>query len=381
VRTAGAQRYQGPVRPKYVTRGMDVFDAARGRVRWLFEEFEGKVCVNVSGGKDSTVVAELAIETARDLRCLPVTMLWLDQECELAATVDYQRWLASRPEVDLHWYQIPFRLFNATNHEDTWLNVWGEGEEWVRTKEPDSIHVNDFGTDRFTDLLHAITEQMGGVHLTGMRGEESPHRRLMMRHNPAWKWATWTSGGPPRHGYYMGHPIYDWSYRDVWKAIQLRDWRYNEHYDVQFRYGVPIKSMRVSNYHHETALDSLRYLQEAEPQTWAAATKRLSGINTLGQVSLKEWVPATLPYMFVSWEEYLQHLIATLVTSEKDRVTYLKRYASIRRALPWVDVERVACKMVGSVINGDLYGTTMLNFVTNSRFTQDHYAWLEEHEG
>jgi predicted phosphoadenosine phosphosulfate sulfurtransferase len=354
--------------------GTDVLEAARGRVRWLFEEFEGKVCVNVSGGKDSTVIAELAIGAARDLGCLPVRMMWLDQECEYQATVDYMRRLADRPEVVLDWYQVPFKLFNASNHEYPWLNVWGEGEEWMRAKEPDAIHVNDFGTDRFTDLLHAITERMGGVHLSGIRGEESPSRLLLIGSNPGYKWATWTSGGPPKRGYWMAYPIHDWFYQDVWKAIYDNGWAYNEHYNFQFRYGVPIRNMRVSNFHHETALHHLAMLQEAEPATWEAATRRLRGINALGQVQVREWVPPTLPYMFKDWAEYVEHLIDTLVPAG-ERETYRKLHAKALRQVPWLGPDKVAHQMARVVIGSDLYGTTLGNWLRVKMDSEEHALW------
>lgn len=375
--TAASQpTFVGAARPKYVIPGMDVYQAALARVRWLFDEFDNKVSVSNSGGKDSTVVVELALAVARERDALPLRVTWLDQECEFEATVAYQRWMADRPEIDFRWYQIPFRLFNATNHEDPWLNVWGEGEEWVRAKEPDSIHVNPFtrrdGTpvDRFKEVLAEINiNSGGGAILTGMRCEESPARRLFMTTKPSYKWVTWGSEGWSRPGcepYWMFHPIYDWSYRDVWKAIHDNGWRYNTHYDTQFRYGVPVKNMRVSNYHHETALAALLYLQEAEPETWNAATRRLSGINTFGQMKQDIYIQ-DLPYMFASWDEYLEHLIANLVPKDEYRTTFRRMWANLVNALPGYPRERLARVMVGAVLGNDLYGTSIDMYLVNNR--------------
>ncbi len=358
--------FTGAARPKYVL-SRNVYDAALDRIRWLFEEFDNKVSVSNSGGKDSTVVVELALAVARERDALPLNVTWLDQECEFQSTVDYQRWMADRPEINFHWYQIPFKLYNATNHENPWLNVWGEGEEWVRPKESDSIHVNDFyyrgeKVDRFKDVLTEINLRSGGgAILTGMRNEESPARRLFMTTAPAYKWVTWGSEGWMREGfepYWMFHPIYDWSYRDVWKAINENKWKYNKHYDVQFQYGVGVKNMRVSNYHHETALSALYYLQEAEPQTWEAATKRLRGIHVFTQQSSKDMYPTELPYMFSSWTEYLDHLIDNLVPKEEYRVTFRKMFAAMQKGLPLTPVDEIAQVMSGAVIGNDLYGTT-----------------------
>ena len=101
-------------RPIY-TFDTNVFDATLARIKWLLEEFDGNVCVASSGGKDSTVVVEMALRAARETGHLPLKVYWLDQECEFAATVAYQRYLADNPDIDFRWYQVPFRLFNAEN--------------------------------------------------------------------------------------------------------------------------------------------------------------------------------------------------------------------------------------------------------------------------
>src|SRR5699024_4125832 len=44
----------------------DVYEAAHDRIRWLFKEFDGKVAVTFSGGKDSTVTMEIAARVARE---------------------------------------------------------------------------------------------------------------------------------------------------------------------------------------------------------------------------------------------------------------------------------------------------------------------------
>ena len=367
--------FTGAARPKYVFSG-NVFDAALNRLRWLFDEFDNKITVANSGGKDSTVVVELALMVARERDSLPLSVTWLDQECEFQATVDYQRWMADRPEIDFNWYQIPFQLYNATNHDDPWLNVWGEGEEWVRPKEPDSIHDNDFyykgkQVIRFKDVLTEINLRSGGgAILTGMRCEESPARRLFMTTKPAYKWVTWGSEGwmrPEFPPYWMFHPIYDWSYRDVWKAIYSNKWKYNTHYDTQFQYGVKVKNMRVSNYHHETALSALYYLQEAEPQTWEAATKRLRGLHTFSQQTQKDMYPSELPYMFSSWTQYLEHLIEKLVPKEEYREVFRKQFHAMQKGLPLMPQDQIAQVMCGSVIGNDLYGTTTDMFMVVHR--------------
>lgn len=342
--------------------GHDAFQTALDRMRWIFDEFDGKVIVSTSGGKDSTVTLELALMVAREKGYLPLKAYWLDQECEFESTVRYQRYLADRPEIDFDWYQVPFRLFNATDHANPWLDVWGPGEDWVRPKEPDSIHDNPFGTTRFGTTLGAIDRSYDGVTLTGMRVEESPRRRMTLLSHPTYKWVTWTGGSIKDNSLKM-HPVYDWSYRDVWKAIEENGWRYNTHYDQQFRYGVPVRNMRVSNYHHETALSSLTYLQEVEPVTWEAATRRLAGIHTYAHMPENQ-VPKHLPYMFTSWYEYMEYLITNLVSNPDEQKEYWRLYHKAKKSQMPESRTSAEEVLVRAVIINDSFGTTVDNWIS-----------------
>ena len=82
--------------------------------------------------------------------------------------------------------------------------------------------------------------------------------------------------------------------------------------------GVPLNNMRVSNLNHETATAVLFYLQEVEPDTWVALTKRLQGINSAPQLGKSNFnnCPKELPFMFQSWREYRDYLLKNLITDE-----------------------------------------------------------------
>lgn len=385
-----APLFKGKARPQYVSK-INVYEAALNRIRWLFDEFDGHVSVSNSGGKDSTVVLELAAMVARK-RGEKLRVMWLDQECEFEATVDYQRHLLyERDDIDFTWYQIPFTLFNATNHDNEWLNVWGEGEEWVREKEPGTIHVNDFykgrGKNRrqiirFKELLEAINQRTGGAILTGMRAEESPGRRIFMVSNPTYKWVTWGSKVKDTEKSHMFHPIYDWTFRDVWKAIYDHDWKYNAMYDIMHRYGIPTRQMRVSNYSHSQSTSALLYLQEAEPRTWEAATRRLGGLSTqahLGRNSQMVDTESGLPYMFADWPEYMHHLIDNLI-SENNRDKFRKMFTSICTSFPDEDPNDVARNVVYSVMLNDWTWTSINQYVMNLRQKKRRTAETDELE-
>lgn len=369
--------FVGKARPKYIDQGLDVYEAALQRMRWLFEEFDGEVSVSCSGGKDSTVVVELAAIVAKERGELPLDVWWLDQECEFQATVDYMRYLMyERDDISLRWYQIPWKLENATDLKEQWLHVWGEGEEWIRPKEPTSIHENTFGEDTWYELMNQINvRSCKRCILDGMRIEESPSRRLSATSRPMYKWVTWSVTAKDRKDKsipmrYRFHPVYDWSYRDIWKAIHMNGWRYNEHYDQLFQRGVPVRAMRVSNFHHDQALGVLNVLQELEPETWEAATRRLEGISTYGHLGDDQF-PTELPYMFESWTEYMRHLVENLIPDPADRPTFYGRFDRFMEKYgDRIPEDEIAFEIITEVVSGDYYG------VQAKAFDVNHRNWL-----
>lgn len=341
--------------------GRNVLQAALARIGWLFDEFLGNgrpLCVSTSGGKDSTVVFELARIVAAEKGLAKLPIMWLDQECEYQSTVDYVRWQMHQPDVDPYWFQVPFRLTNSTSHNEheQFLHVWDpEAEDrWMRPKEPDSIHDNIYGTDRFYPTLTAISDFhfRGGANLCGMRAEEAPGRRVGLTGQATYKWITWGWCGP---NHYVFSPLYDWTWRDVWKAIHEFGWNYNIHYDRLYQFGVPTKNMRVSNFHHETAVWSLFHLQEVEPETYARATQRLEGIHTYAHLGVKDFRNRELPYMFDTWLEYRDYLVEHLPTPANAQ-RFKAKWAKLREQFPAAYAERaeqLAQAEANSVIMND----------------------------
>ena len=309
----------------------NVFDAALERMRFLFDEFDN-VVVSFSGGKDSTATLEVALIVAEERGRLPLPVVFLDQEAEWQAVVDYVRETMNDPRVEPYWLQVPIRLFNATSMDEAWLNCWAEGEEWMRPKEPNSIHVNNYGTDRFYEMFKKVLAyhwpDESTCYVGGVRCEESPARASGLTTGQTYKHATWGKKLDDKRQHYTFYPLYDWSYRDIWKAIHSNGWNYCKVYDEYYRHGIAPIKMRVSNLHHETAVDQLFYLPEIEGQTWEALTRRLQGINQTKHMTKKEMFSVKeLPYMFKDWPEYRDYLVDNLVQTEERRDTFRKKFA------------------------------------------------------
>ena len=345
--------------------GKNVVDAALDRYRWIFDEFP-HVLVNVSGGKDSTIVLNLALRVAEEKGRLPLRVLFVDQEAEWACAISHVREIMDDPRVEPAWLQVPIQLFNSTSPYSPWLKCWEPGQRWMRDKEEDSLHENVYGTVTFAEMFGAVIDHdypdEPACLIAGVRAEESPARALGLTTYPCYKHVTWGSkNSGKRDDHVTFYPIYDWSVRDVWKAIDEHGWPYCSLYDELYRYGVPTRQMRLSNLHHETAVRSLFYLQEIEPDTWDALTERLTGINATGHLSMASLRPEKLPPMFKDWIEYRDHLLDTLVVEDDKREAMRNQFLGMDRRFdhdPKVFANLVQTEISAILVND--YHTTKL---------------------
>lgn len=347
----------------------NVLDAARDRIRWIFDEFEN-VVASVSGGKDSTVIWELTLEIAREKGRLPLRTLFVDQEAEWSYTIDIMRYMMSHPDVEPWWYQIPIKIENSSTFESVYQNCWGVGEEWLRPKEEDprTIKENTYGFETwsagmFGKIAAKDFPNQKTAFIAGVRAEEAPKRRVGLTSTATYKHVTWGAKLTNKGEYYTLYPLYDWSYTDIWKAIHEYKWVYNKVYDYFYMYGVKTQQMRVSNLHHETAINSLFIVQEIDADVYSALTKRMKGIDAAGKIGKKDFFPKELPYMFKSWKEYRDYLLPLLLQDEKEVVRFRnkfekldKRYAEIRNP------DDLHAVQVASIIANDVMFTKMTNW-------------------
>ena len=87
--------------------GRNVLEAAKGRCRDIFMEYDDKVFVSFSGGKGSTVIFNLMVDAAEEMGYLPLKVIFVDQEADWQGTVGIMRVVMDDPRVHPIWVQLP----------------------------------------------------------------------------------------------------------------------------------------------------------------------------------------------------------------------------------------------------------------------------------
>ncbi len=382
----------------------DVLVAARERINWLFDEFK-TIVVSHSGGKDSTVIFNLTLEIARERNRLPLPVVFLDQEVEWQSTIDMIESVMTMDEVEPHWLQVPFKLGNSTSPDEDWVHCWNPDQEsiWMREKSPLSIKENNYGTDRFVDLIIKYGVKTFGdstAYIAGVRAEESPTRTLALTRQETYKGVTWGKKIEPARNIFTFYPVYDWSYTDIWKYIYDNHLKYAALYDYQYRFGVTIGKMRLSSLTHSTALEQLHYMQEVEPYTWERLTQRIRGINTERQLSDQDLVPKELPYMFTTWQEYRDYLLDNMIPDpeQHDKIQSFFEHNDLKYYDPYFYIVGVEFlrglkayyrNCIRTIIRTDYHLTFMDNFRNSVRMgshsldktdAENRANWLEKWE-
>ena len=92
----------------------DVLTAAKERLAWIFAHFEA-VYLAASGGKDSSVMVQLADLVARPLG-RRFDVLYIDMEAQYAHTIAHIQELKTLPSIDRFYHvALPLALRNAVS--------------------------------------------------------------------------------------------------------------------------------------------------------------------------------------------------------------------------------------------------------------------------
>ena len=322
---------------------MTVYDLTQERLKFIFENFEN-VYVSFSGGKDSGVLLNLAVEYVR--RNCPgrkVGLFHIDYEAQYQMTTDYVDQEFSKNSDVLEYFRIclPISAQCSTSmFQDHWI-PWDEDKRdiWVRPMPENSVNGSncpfeffkkgmwDYDLQKLFSLwYHKLKSKGRTCCLVGIRTQESLNRwRAIFSERNYRKFhdLEWTS--QMYDDVYNAYPIFDWQTSDIWVANGRFSWSYNKLYDLYYMAGLNIDQMRVASPFNDCAQDSLKLYRVIDPDNWAKMIGRVNGVNftgIYGGTTAMGWKSIKLPPGH-TWESYMYFLLETL--PDEARRNYLAK--------------------------------------------------------
>jgi len=269
----------------------NVYEAATERLDFIYSNF-GRVYLSFSGGKDSGVMLQMAIEAARRHGRLPVDVLIIDLEAQYGHTIDYIMRTVNREEVNAYWVCLPLHLRNAVSQYQSHWICWDEDKRdaWVR-EFPD--HPSVIKDENFFPFFKKGMEfeefivEFGKWYaqgepsacLVGIRTDESYNRYRTISNfkKKRYQYKQWSTQVTP--DLYNFYPLYDWKTKDLWIANGRYQYDYNKIYDLMHLAGVPLSQMRLCQPYGDDQRKGLYLYSILEPETWMKLVNRVEGAN------------------------------------------------------------------------------------------------------
>lgn len=317
----------------------NVLEAARERISFIFDEFDN-IIVSISGGKDSTVLAHLALIEANK-RGRKVGLFFLDEEVVYKSTIEQIEYLMNLyPEnTTRFWLQIPFNLTNSTSFKDNQVKCWDieKKPKWMHKRKIDNVLTRTWSHETkiadknkgfgFYDVLYNFELSFENTaFLVGLRADESLNRYRTMVKNPGYKDVYWSTKRAGTN--FTFYPIYDWGFNDIWKYIGENSLKYHKYYDFAYLKGKHMTEIRVSSLTHEKAFKSIQDLPEFEFYTYEKLLARIGGISFAQETAKdqKMFKVQKLPKNYSSWKEYRDFLLKTYPNEEHKKI-FEKRFS------------------------------------------------------
>ena len=328
---------------KKYNREKNVYEAALDRIRYVFDNYKN-IVVSCSGGKDSTAMAYLVSEVAKE-KNKSFYLFFLDQEIEYGNTINFVDHIMKIDNAIPLWFQVSALLTNTASMSQNIIDPWNpeKKKDWVHPQKVKSIKKIDWKVNvpyqfqkeqkyGFYGLVQCMEQMFEGdsvAQLIGLRADESLDRFRAVSKNegvPGIPWSTKTKN------HIKFYPIYDWRFSDIWVYFSQKKLKYNKIYDLFYVKGYKEKDMRLSNLLHEKAYECLADLQEFEPKLFDRMLNRVAGISTAQEYAgrggsiyeIKE-----LPKGFDSWIEYRNQLLESLPNREHAEIfknRFLKQF-------------------------------------------------------
>lgn len=355
---------------KRIYKQKSVLEAATERIVLLFDMYDN-ISVSISGGKDSSVIFHLTyLEALKRNRKINVT--FIDQEAEYKATIDVIRTVAELPNVNMEWFQIPFKMTNSVSYEQDYLDCW-DGNN-IREREPYSIksygNTNNLTWEKLIPVLEKRFTQKT-AQILGLRSAESLNRYRAVTKHPAINNIAWSSK-TSNELLINFYPIYDWGFDDVWRYIYDENINYNRVYDMQFAKDYHKEEMRISSLIHEHSFKCLVDLPEFEPDSFEWLCKRCKGIDTAMRYAKEKQMYSNekLPSHYKTWLEFRDFLLNTHPKKEQ-KERFIKRFEKQPKN------EDVYKQQVGQLLINDFENITSVKTDQEQKRKDVKQKWIE----
>lgn len=314
---------------------MNVFDASNERLATVFREFDN-VYVSFSGGKDSGVLLNLAVDFLRkNYPGRKLGVFHIDYEAQYQATTDYVDSELEKNKDVLEIYRIclPIAAKCATSMYQGYWTPWNKDEKelWVRPLPKNGINESNHEfewfkkgmwdyefQERFSTWLHKKKNAKRTACLVGIRTDESLNRWRAIhsdKNQNKFQDLPWTL--ELAEGVFNAYPIFDWKVDDIWTANGKMGWDYNKLYDLFYKAGVPFVKMRVASPFHDSGIENLKLYKVIDPKNWGKMVGRTNGVNfagIYGGTTAMGWKSIKLPKGH-TWKTYMEFLLSTLPES------------------------------------------------------------------
>lgn len=380
----------------------NVYEAAQERLAFLFREFP-RIYLSFSGGKDSGVMLNLVLDHMRRNGITEkIGVMILDNEANYEHSLQFMHSIVQKnlDLLDVYWCCLPITLpCTVSSYAVDW-QCWGEldKDRWIRPMpEQDYIvNIQNHSFDFFEEdmVYDEFWDQFGDWYaqgqrcacLIGIRTSESLNRfrAIMNPRKELWKGQMWTKRNTEH--VYNCYPLYDWRTEDIWTANARFDWEYNKLYDVFYRAGVPVGSMRVASPFMSEAKSSLGMYRVIDPPTWARLCARVQGANFLATYGKQlNYKSIKLPERH-TWKSFTKFLLDTL--PEEVAANFRQRFAQsfkvwgrVGRGLPDEVIAELRQYGIPHTLNGTTaHGNKTLKRVRIRKFP-DHLDMLSCHNG
>lgn len=318
---------------------INVYEATLKRIEYIFNNFE-RVLVAFSGGKDSSVVLNIAYDYAKEHDMLDkLEMYHLDYEAQYQMTTDYVTETFQRFNIKKYWLCLPIRAQSAvSNFEYGWI-PWDKDKKeiWVRDMPKYDYVINEdnvpFPFEKGTwdyvvqeNFTKWLSNEKKTAVLIGIRTEESLNRFRAIKGNHKVNVYDGKSWIVNEDNAYKVYPIYDWETRDIWIYFAKFKKPYNKLYDLYYQAGLKIKQMRVASPFNDAAISTLKLYRVIDPNNWAKMVGRVNGVNfagIYGGTTAVGWKRIKLPKEH-TWKTYVEFLLSTLPKDVADN--YRKKF-------------------------------------------------------